>query len=385
MVAQMLEPAARVNRSSPLCLHVFPSFGIGGVPLRMARIITDLGSEFRHHVIALDGVADAQATIGPGVCCSVTALSPLKGNLFLRLLSIRNTLRQLRPSLLVTYNWGAIEWAMANRLLVSLPHVHHEAGFGKEEAERQLGRRIRLRRSALRGTRQIVVPSRTLERIALDVWQLPGHRVTYLPNGIDEKRFAKVRGSARSLECHRPINIGSLAPLRPEKNIGRLLRAFAIAHERVQARLMIAGDGADRARLEAQARELGIAHSVQFLGAVDQPELLLSELDIVALSSDTEQMPNSVLEAMAAALPVASPDVGDVRAMLAPENAPFVVARDNGTELGLALVALVDRPQLRKEIGLANLVRVQQEFSHATMVNRWRSVLTDALDSSSTR
>jgi glycosyltransferase involved in cell wall biosynthesis len=347
----------------------------------MARIITDLGPEFRHHVIALDGVADAQTSIGQGICCSVAAPTPQNRNLLSRLFTVRSTLRQVQANLLVTYNWGAIEWAMANRLFVRLPHIHHEAGFGKEEAEQQLVRRIRLRRSALRCAQQIVVPSRTLERIARDVWQLPGDRVAYLPNGIDDMRFARARNLSRPLAGDGPVTIGSLAPLRPEKNIGRLLRAFAIAHEHAPVRLLIAGDGAERPRLETRARELGIAHSVQFLGAVDRPESVLSELDILALSSDTEQMPNAVLEAMAAALPVVSPDVGDVRTMLAPDNAPFVVNRDDGTALGRALISLVDQPQLRQEIGLANLIRVQQEFSHTTMVSRWRSVFADALRS----
>ena len=225
---------------------------------------------------------------------------------------------------------------MANRLFARLPHIHHEAGFGKEETERQLTRRILLRRVALREARQIVVPSRTLERIALDVWQFQKHRVAYVPNGIDDERFVTARRPARRSDRGSSIVIGSLAPLRPEKNISRLLSAFAFAHERAPVRLMIAGDGADRTKLEAQARELGVAHAVQFLGAVDRPESVLSEVDIVALSSDTEQMPNSVLEAMAAALPVVSPDVGDIREMLAPENAPFVVARNDGTALGRA-------------------------------------------------
>jgi glycosyltransferase involved in cell wall biosynthesis len=351
----------------------------------MARIITDLGPELRHHVIALDGVADARTAIGRGICCSVAALPQQDRNLLSRLLGIRDMLRQPRGNLLVTYNWGAIEWAMANRLFVGLPHIHHEAGFGKEEAERQLTRRIRLRRSALRDARRIVVPSRTLERIALDVWKLPRDRIAYVPNGIDVKRFATARSSARCVEGGSPIVIGSLAPLRPEKNISRLLHAFAIAHERAPLRLIIAGEGADRPHLEALARDLKVAQSVLFLGAVERPESVLSELDVLALSSDTEQMPNSVLEAMASALPVASPDVGDVRSMLAPENAPFVVARNDIAALGGALIALSSHPGLRRQIGLANLNRVQQEFSHTTMVRGWRTVFDEALSVSSRR
>src|SRR5579863_10047 len=120
MISQISHSTAHVNESAPLCLHVFPSFGIGGVPLRMARIITDLGSEFRHHVIALDGVADARTSIGQGICCAVAEIPPTHQNLLSRMLAIRSTLRKVGANLLVTYNWGAIEWAMANRLFVRL-------------------------------------------------------------------------------------------------------------------------------------------------------------------------------------------------------------------------------------------------------------------------
>ncbi len=71
--------------------------------------------------------------------------------------------------------------------------------------------------------------------------------------------------------------------------------------------------------------------------------------------------------------------------MLAAENAPFVVARDDGTALDRALIAFVDQPQLRRQIGLANHERVQQEFTHATMVSRWRSLFADALSSPDAR
>jgi glycosyltransferase involved in cell wall biosynthesis len=378
MVAHNAEPVHLFNTPAPVCLHVFPSFGIGGVPLRMARIFNDLGADFQHHVIALDGVADAQIAIGRAIHYSIVSLPQQNRALISRLLNIRRALQRLEADLLITYNWGSIEWAMANRLFVRLPHIHHEAGFGKEEATQQLGRRVHLRRSALRASRQIVVPSRTLERIALQVWRLPKHRVIYLPNGIDDKRFAGARASTRYSQNARPIVIGSLAPLRPEKNIGRLLRAFAIAHQYAPVRLLIAGEGTERPRLESEARALNVTQSVQFLGSVD-PEAFLSGLDILALSSDTEQMPNAVLEAMASALPVASLDVGDVRTMVASENAPFVVPRDDGNALGHALIALAGQPQLRHEIGLANLARVRQEFSHTTMVDRWRTILNDAI------
>ena len=80
-------------------------------------------------------------------------------------------------------------------------------------------------------------------------------------------------------------------------------------------RLVIAGDGAERATLEQFAQELGISDRVVFTGHM-LPEAVLGSFDVFALSSDTEQMPNAVLEAMAARLPVASVDVGDVKDMV---------------------------------------------------------------------
>ncbi len=373
------DSAEEVRLPTPaLCLHVLPSFGIGGVPLRMARIITGIKSEFRHRIIALDGVIDAQSAIGQGVSCSVTPLQMPDRNLLSRMFFISSKLREFRPQLLVTYNWGSIEWAMANRLLVGLPHIHHEAGFGKDEAEQQLQRRIYFRRRALRNTRGIIVPSRTLERTAMDIWRLPKDRVMYIPNGIDEARFVDAR--THRVTEPTPVTVASVAPLRPEKNISRLLHAFAFAHERIPLRLIIAGDGVERPRLEALARELKVDRYVQFLGTVAQPESILSKVDILALSSDTEQMPNSVLEAMASALPVASLDVGDVRVMLAAENTPFVVARNDNTALGVALITLARQAELRQKIGLANLARVRQEFSHKTMIDRWRSALSEVME-----
>ena len=91
--------------------------------------------------------------------------------------------------------------------------------------------------------------------------------------------------------------IGTVAPLRPEKNIGRLLRTFATLDTSITARLVVAGDGIERRRLEGLAEELGITDRVVFTGQIT-PETVLATFDIFALSSDTEQMPNALLEAL---------------------------------------------------------------------------------------
>jgi glycosyltransferase involved in cell wall biosynthesis len=224
-----------------------------------------------------------------------------------------------------------------------------------------------IRRLALpRGV--VVLPSRTLVDLATEAWRLPPACLRYIPNGIDVARFAcpPTRGRGD------PV-IGTVAGLRAEKNIARLLRAFARVAAETAARLVIVGDGPERPALTALAAALGLGDRVAFAGQRDDTPALYAGFDIFALSSDTEQMPLSVIEAMAAALPVAATDVGDVRAMLAAENAPFVGPPDDAA-LARSLAALLRDPGLCARLGEANRIRAGREFDQAALFAAWGAV-----------
>jgi glycosyltransferase involved in cell wall biosynthesis len=353
-------------------LHVFPSFGVGGVPLRMCRVINYFGKQFRHTIVALDGNFDAAEQLSPDPEISLITPKARKGGLVYDTMSAARTIRRLGPDLLITYNWGSMEWAIANRVLPSARHMHFEAGFGKEEADTQLRRRVLCRRWALARCARIVVPSHRLVNIARDSWRLPAEIVSYLPNGVDVGRFSAPVRDAIPGFTRRPgeLLVGTVAPLRPEKNIRRLLRVFAMLDTALPVRLMIAGDGAERDALEQFAQQLGISHRVIFTGRV-LPESVLGSFDVFALSSDTEQMPNAVLEAMAARLPIASVDVGDVKAMVCPENRDFIVARDDDAAFGAAIGRLLHGPETRERLGVRNRERVVAEFSLQRMFDRY--------------
>jgi glycosyltransferase involved in cell wall biosynthesis len=241
-----------------------------------------------------------------------------------------------------------------------IPHVHMEDGFGPEEADRQLPRRVWTRRLFLRGS-TVVLPSRKLFGIASGVWRLPAQRLIYVPNGVDCSRFQS-GGVAQPGE---PV-IGTVAALRAEKNLARLIDAFAKVAERRPARLVIVGDGPEMAGLRQKVDGLGLADRVTFAGNRRDPEVLLPTFSVFALSSDTEQMPLSVLEAMAAGLPLAATDVGDVRTMVSPENAPFVVAKDANALAG-AIDALLERPDTAASVGAANARKARAEFDQSLM------------------
>ena len=353
-------------------VHVFPSFAIGGIPLRMTRVINHLAGRCRHTIVALDGCFGASQHLAPSVDVEQLCVDG-KGTLLANLLHIGRTLRRLRPDLLLTYNWGSIEWALANRIAPVARHIHFEAGFGVEEASHQLRRRVLMRRVALQRTEKIVVPSLNLKALATLEWRIPTGKILYLPNGIDIARFAPGKGAAANRPG--PVVIGTVAPLRPEKNLVRLLDAARELPRSCQWKLLIAGDGGERPRLEAIARTLSAPERIRFLGTVAHPETLLKEFDVFAMSSDTEQMPNALLEAMAAGLPVAATDVGDIRQMVAPENQPYVVPRDAQGALARALESLITDPAARAQLGAFNRRRVEKHFTQATMLAAYEALL----------
>jgi glycosyltransferase involved in cell wall biosynthesis len=344
-------------------LHVFPSFQTGGSQRRFAALANHFGGRFTHTIIALDGCTEARALLDQGLRVTFVDAEP-KANPLATILRARRHLRALQPDLLVTYNWGAMEWGAANIGLAR--HIHIEDGFGPEEAKQQLRRRMWFRRAVLNTNSTLVLPSQTLMRIALDQWKIAPARVRYVPNGIPCARFAAGDSALReTFKGDGPV-IGTVAALRKEKALDRLIHAFARVRAQGSARLVIVGDGAERAGLEALTAELDLGESVTFTGALTHPEEAVVGFDIFALSSDTEQMPLSVLEAMAAGLAIAATDVGDVRAMVTAENGAFVVPKDDGA-LAAAIQSLLDRDLIRARIGLANRDRAQDVFDESRM------------------
>ena len=339
-------------------LHVYPTFAVGGAQMRLSAILNHFGRRWRHSIIALNGDTACRERLGTDMLVDYPEQVLPKGSTFANLHRIRQVLRTMRPDMVVTSNWGSIEWAMANRGL-GIGHLHVEDGFGPEERDRQLPRRVWTRRVCLAG-RNVVVPSRTLERIALGVWRLNPRRVAYIPNGIDLARFAAMR------EQHGGLVIGTVATLRAEKNLGRLLHAFATLDPGFAARLVIVGDGPERGALEALAGSLGIAGRIEFAGHQPDPSRFYGRFDVFALSSDTEQMPLSVLEAMAAGLPVVATEVGDVRAMIAPANTRWLCGRDDRALAAMLADALGD-PVARDVIGAANRGKAEQEYTQEAM------------------
>ncbi|MDP6342511.1 MAG: glycosyltransferase family 4 protein, partial [Alphaproteobacteria bacterium] len=275
---------------------------------------------------------------------------------------------------------------LAASLLPGLRHLHTEDGFGPGEEHGPFWRRSAFRRIALRKAEKVIVPSLVLRDIAKSAWHIPKRRLAYIANGIDCALYADKPAPAMLPEAFRAddtLLIGTLATLRKEKNLYRLLAAFQIVHASLpNARLVVVGDGVERTGLEERTRQMGLREQVHFAGHLQQPERIVGLFDVFALSSDTEQMPISVLEAMAAGLPVAAVAVGDVPGMVARENADCIVRRGDGEALARVILELLRSPERRLEIGAANRARAAQHYSLEQMLRQhgdlWRGAAPGA-------
>jgi glycosyltransferase involved in cell wall biosynthesis len=359
-----------------LILHVFPSFAVGGAQMRMATLANRFGPRFRHAIIALDQQTACRDQLDPQLDVQLIAPPRPARALPARLRAIRALLRRIAPDLLITSNWGAIEWAMARPLARIARHIHTEDGFGPEEHQTQLPRRVLTRRLVLRQS-DVVVPSTLLHQAARNIWRLPEPRIHYIPNGIDLTRFTPNPSLANSRtnpdRTDPGLTILCVAGLRPEKNIARLLRALALARLSPAPHLLIAGDGPERAALQTLATDLAL--KVTFLGNIADPAPLYQTADLFALSSDTEQMPLSVIEAMASGLPVIATAVGDISAMVAEANLPLLTApNDQALADALARAHRLDRAM----IGAENRRKAERLFDVAVMTAQWQDLLAPA-------
>jgi glycosyltransferase involved in cell wall biosynthesis len=296
-------------------------------------------------------------------------------------LRLRRLARYLRGfDLVLTYNWGAFDAVMARRLFGGPPLVHHEDGFNEDEAERLNPKRNLYRRVGLPAAYRLVVPSGRLETIALGDWKQPRERVERIPNGIPVARYRHaerpaIPGLARP---EGEIVIGTVAGLRAVKNLPRLVRAFGAMTEK-NARLVIVGEGPESERIAAEARAWGVAARLHMPGFLSDPAGWIGAFDIFALSSDSEQFPISMIEAMAAGIPVVATNVGDISSMLPPDNRPLVVSREDEAAFAAALDTLADRPDLRRAIGRANREKAEAEYDEARMIARYGALYGAAI------
>lgn len=361
--------------SSPrprVLLHAFSTFELGGSQARFVQLANAFGPQYHHVIAAMDNRFDASARLGAQVSWEKLTLNVQRGGGLANRSAFRQVIKGVRPDMLLSYNWGAIEWAAAN-WPKQAHHVHVEDGFGPQEATRQLPRRVWTRRVLLGWTgTPLVVISHTLQRIATQVWRLPAHQVKLIPNGVGiPESYIEKRRLAQSNQGL--LTIGTVAGLRPEKNIARLIKAFAAVRAQQPAKLIVVGGGPEMGALQQLAANLGVADDVEFAGYLADPLARLIEFDLFALSSDTEQLPIAMLEAMACGIPVVATRVGDVAHIMPPVAHAALALPDDASFEATLLAAIQNRnawPLWAQE----GQRTAESQYALANMQTQWQAL-----------
>jgi glycosyltransferase involved in cell wall biosynthesis len=231
-----------------------------------------------------------------------------------------------------------------------------------------------LNRKTSRLVDRVVAASANVRDFCIDHIGLPAGKVVVIHNSVEGIVSPPAARQAARQELGLPLDgplTGTVSRLDPVKGVDYLLRAFAQVRD---GQLVVIGDGPERTTLHALADGLGLTGRVHWAGYRSDVPKLLPALDIFVQPSLHEGLPNAVLEAMAAGLPVVATKVGGTpEAVLDGVTGVLVPARDP-VALAEAITALHHDPDQRHRLGQAGVERVEQNFSVEHMARQTQAL-----------
>jgi len=276
--------------------------------------------------------------------------------------SLIRFIRQSHCNIVHTHSgcWSKVATACFWIPQVKLVYTDHGRAFP------ELRDRIFLDRIAVRFTDRVVAVGEPLRQYLLDTVKLPEKKVITIRNGIDTGRFQPRtdRNAVRTELGYGPMDVvvAIVARLAPVKNHKLLIESFGdLSKKYPNARLLIIGDGPLRGELETLSRESSLLNRVLFTGDRSDVERLLGAADIATLSSQSEGISLTLLEAMATGLPVVATDVGGNSTIITEGHEGYLVGQDRAP-YAAALARLVQSEELRRTLGV---------HARKTVVDKW--------------
>jgi glycosyltransferase involved in cell wall biosynthesis len=240
----------------------------------------------------------------------------------------------------------------------------------------------RLDRRVLRGFGAVIAVSEDVAS-RLRASGIPGFRVHLVRNGIDIPSPAgpiEMPPAAEVRDPMRPLTVGLVARLSPEKGVDVFLRAAAQVKQQLPGiRFVVAGEGPDRPVLEQLIDTLGLQECVTLMGRVEDMPAFYASIDLLVCSSRTEGLPMALLEGMAVGLPVVATPVGEVPQLVLDGRSGCLVPVDDPAALAAAISSVLRDAGLRASMGLASRARVKESYSAQRMATAYVSVYQEVL------
>jgi len=352
-------------------VHVVHSFGTGGLEKGIATLVDRAASDLGHTVLCLTRSGESEKLLPPGT--RVFSLDKRPGNSLRFVLRLARILRSERPDVVHTRNWGGMDGILAARL-ARLPAVlHGEHGWGMDDPDGANRKRILARRFTSRCVRGYTCVSQDIERWLLERVRVRAP-VRQIYNGVDAARFRPGRSDGR---IRRGIGIpdrafvvticGRLDPIKDHETLFRALRELRRRHP--ESHLLVVGDGPERRALERQAGE-----GVWLLGERADVPQILAETDVFVLPSLNEGISNTILEAMAAGVPVVASRCGGNPELVVDGECGCLFTPGRDDEIVGALERYASDTPLRRAHGESGRRRAIAHFGIEQMVERYEDV-----------
>jgi glycosyltransferase involved in cell wall biosynthesis len=298
-----------------------------------------------------------------------------------RLLRLRRALRAFAPRILHTVLWSGNSYGRLAATGLGIPIVL--------TAERNVIARpawqIAIERVLDRLTDTYLLNCQAIANTLVERQGLPARKMCVIPNGIDLARlppFDPDRRAARvaaGFDAARRL-VAQVGRLAEQKDYPTYLQAAArLAPVFPDVDFLVVGEGGLRDQLVALAASLGIADRVRFTGLRHDVPALLAGVDVLALTSLYEGLPNVVIEAMATGAVAVTTDVGGCRELIVDGETGVLVPPRRPDAVADAIAALLRDPARAERLRLAARRRIEQEFSLEAMVRRTTAVYLDRL------
>lgn len=296
----------------------------------------------------------------------------------LRVPSLTRLLRQRRPAVFHAHMSSpvACKWALAAAVAARLPAVLGTVQVGEYEPPNRSA--LWQLRALSRGVDRYLAVSRAIAAELVERLGWPAEKIEVVYNAVDLERVTV----APSAQLRRELGAGAgplvLTPARldAQKGHATLLQAAAEVPDAVFA---LAGEGPERGGLEAEARRLGVAERVRFLGRRQDVPELLAACDVFALPSLYEGSSLAVLEAMAAGRPVVSSAIGGTEELIEDGDSGLLVPPGDAGALRDALRRLLDDAGLRDSLAARARERVERRFTRERMAAEVTAIYEELL------
>jgi glycosyltransferase involved in cell wall biosynthesis len=329
--------------------HVVLSLDVGGLErnvLNQVLVANDVGQQVSVVCVERPGTLAPRAERGGARVICLNKPPGLRLSVVARM---RAALRELRPDVVHVHQIGPMFYTGLAGLGLGVPLVvyteHGRVNYATRRRLRWLGR------AAFRFTARFYSLTEDIAADAIAWGVVRPDQVRVIHNGIDTDRFLSAAGATEvrqgfGIPPRAPV-IGTVGRLSEIKRQDVLIRAFARVRQREPlAHLMLVGDGPLRGELQELARRLGIAEVVHFAGYQEQTAPYLHAMTCFALTSRSEGMPQAVLEAGVAGVPVIASRVGGVPEVIDDGETGLMVEPGDETALAAGLLdLLIDRPR----------------------------------------